>query len=500
MADYSGFSKGGTLDTARPSAKLMAVLEQAAGTDRRYSGLDDDQLTGALGRWAAIESLACSHKLAAITELVRRRGIPALGTVTGPADIAPDVPVGWDQSVTEETSMALGMSKPATDKMVNVAIALAIRLTATAAALAAGEADYVKASVMAEVTGPLDNQAAWNAEKLTLMQAGGTFKGKTPGELRKLIEQASITADPEAAEKRRESKERDARVASWREPEGTMTIQASGLNPADALDAEAAVQERAEAYRKAGMTGGMDRLRAQAFTDKLTGKNPLGSDSPADGAVAAPKRVHLTAPEWILPLLTVLGLADNPGEAGRLGAIDPALVRQLAEAAATAASQTEFHLSLVNDQGWITTHGCPPPNPRSNRAKADNAGTVRINLPAGQARDFTLYPVALFDCSHTYRTPGHDPSDLLRHLTETRDGTCARPGCARPAAKCDYEHAHPFESGGMTCMCNGSMVDEHDHQVKQKPTWQVRQVAPAFREWTTPSGRSYLSQPRQYPV
>ncbi len=56
MADYSGFSQGETLDMARPSAKLAGILEQVAGQDRRYRGLDDDQLTGALGRWAAVES------------------------------------------------------------------------------------------------------------------------------------------------------------------------------------------------------------------------------------------------------------------------------------------------------------------------------------------------------------------------------------------------------------------------------------------------------------
>jgi hypothetical protein len=223
-------------------------------------------------------------------------------------------------------------------------------------------------------------------------------------------------------------------------------------------------------------------------------------DSNEGTTAAAGKRVHLTAPEWVLPLLTVLGLADSPGEAARLGAIDPALVRQLAAVAATAGNQTDWHLSLVNENGWVTSHGCPPPNPRSNRAKAPNAGTVKITLPAGESKPFTLYPVALYECDHTYRGDQHNPSDLLRHLTEIRDGTCARPGCSRPAARCDYEHAQSFESGGMTCECNGAMVDEHDHQIKQQPDWQVRQIAPAFREWTTPSGRSYTSQPRQYPV
>jgi hypothetical protein len=498
MTDSSGFSQGGALDTARPSARLAGVLEQAAGPDRRYRGLDDEELTGALGRWAAAESWACSQKLTALVELVRRRGIRALGTVTGPADIAPEVPAGWDDSVAEETALALGMSKQATDRLVTLAITLATRLTATAAALEAGEVDYLKASIMADITGPLDNEAAWNAEKLALMQAGGTFAGKTPGELRKLIERAAIAADPEAAEKRRAEAERNARVASWREPAGTTTIQASGLNPADAMDAESAIQHRAQQYKKSGMTGGMDKLRAQAFTDKLTGRNPLGSDSPAEGT--APKRVHLTAPEWILPLLTVLGLADNPGEAAGLGAIDPGLVRQLAAAAGAAGKQTEWHLTLTDRNGWATWHGCPPPNPRSNQAKADNAGTIRIAFPEDQSRPFTLYPVAVSECDHRYRTEGHDPGDLLRHLTEVRDGTCTRPGCARPARKCDYEHAEPFEAGGPTCMCNGSAVCEHDHQIKQAKNWQVTQPAPGFRQWTTPSGRSYTSQPRQYPA
>jgi hypothetical protein len=104
---------------------------------------------------------------------------------------------------------------------------------------------------------------------------------------------------------------------------------------------EAAVQHRAEQYRKAGMGGGMDKLRALAFTGKLTGRNPLGTRDPDGSDTAAPARVHLTAPEWILPLLTVLGLADNPGEAAGLGAIDPALVRQLAATAAASGRQTD---------------------------------------------------------------------------------------------------------------------------------------------------------------
>jgi hypothetical protein len=330
MADYSGFSQGGTLDVARPSASLAGILEAAAGPDRRYQGLDDDQLTGGLGRWAAVEAWACSHKLAALTELVRRRGIPELGTVAGPAGIAADVPAGGRRAWLRRRRWRWACPGRPPTSWCPWRSALATRLTATCAALQTGEVDFVKARVLAEVTGPLGNAAAWHAEKLALARAGGSFAGRTPGELRKLIEAASIAADPRAAEKRRTEKERDARVASWREPEGTMAIQAGGLNPADAMDAEAAIQHRAQACKKAGMEGGMDQLRARAFTGKLTGKNPLGGDPPGTGQ-AAPGRVHLTAPEWILPLLpcwdwqTTRGATGpKPAMPGRCGSGSPA--------------------------------------------------------------------------------------------------------------------------------------------------------------------------------
>jgi hypothetical protein len=279
MHSTGGFAQGRSLDATPPSAKLAGILEGTAGPGQRYQGLDDDELTGALGRWAATEAYVCSQKLQAVVELVRRHGIAGLGT-TGQ-----QVPRGWDDSVTEEVSMALAMSRPAADKMVTLAVTLATRLRATAAALRSGQVDYVKATIMAEVTSVLTDEAARAAESLALAQAGGSFAGKTPGELRKLIERASITADPQAAQDRRKEAEKDARVTAWREPPGTMALAAFGLNPQDAMDAEAAINERARMYKRAGLAGGMDRLRARAMTDTLTGRDPLG-DQPGAGAAA----------------------------------------------------------------------------------------------------------------------------------------------------------------------------------------------------------------------
>jgi hypothetical protein len=66
-------------------------------------------------------------------------------------------------------------------------------------------------------------------------------------------------------------------------------------------------------------------------------------------------RVNLT-----LPLITQMGLAERPGEAHGLGSLDPALVRQLAEAAARSPG-SEFCITITDENGYAIGHGCCRP-------------------------------------------------------------------------------------------------------------------------------------------
>jgi hypothetical protein len=489
------WAQGGSLDKARPSAQLVRLLDRASGPDRKCKGMTDDELTGLLGRWAATEAWVASARLGVIVELVRRRGVDGLGTR------GDEVPLGWDDTLAEEIMAALAMSRPAAQAVIDLAVTLATRLPLTAAALEAGEVDYLKAKIIADVTCVLAEDAARNAEKLAVDWAGGTFAGKTPGEIRKLTERAAIVADPGAAENRREEAEKCSRVETWRETTGTMAISAVGLNPQTAMEAGQAIQDRALAYKKAGFPGDMDNLRVQAMTDKLIGKNPL-SAGPGEEAGLGDRglavKVNLTLPALVLPLLTVLGVMDNPGEAVGLGAIDPGLVRDLAASAALAGRRSEWHLTLVDENGWAVGHGCAAWKPRAAATRTDTSLT--LTLPGGDSKTFDMHPIPVYDCDHRYESEGHDPSPLLRHLTEIRDGTCVQIGCHRPAIRCDFEHAIPFEKGGKTCGCNGGPKCRRDHQIKQNERWQVVQIAPGFHQWTVPSGRVYTRGPVQYPA
>jgi hypothetical protein len=89
---------------------------------------------------------------------------------------------------------------------------------------------------------------------------------------------------------------------------------------------------------------------------------------------------------------------------------------------------------------------------------------------------------------------------MLRHLTGVLNAHCTLPPCRRPEHQADYEHSTPHHQGGKTCLCQAGPVCRTDHRAKQTPGWRVEEAgARGWFRWTTPSGRSYLSKPTQYP-
>ena len=94
----AGFEHGGAWAGAVPSAALAAALESAAGPDGLYDGAGTDALVGIAKQWAAIESWAGAGKLAALRAMTREDadGTPRLRR-------RPDLPGGWDDSLTYES-------------------------------------------------------------------------------------------------------------------------------------------------------------------------------------------------------------------------------------------------------------------------------------------------------------------------------------------------------------------------------------------------------------
>ncbi len=254
-------------------------------------------------------------------------------------------------------------------------------------------------------------------------------------------------------------------------------------------------------------------------------------------------RINLT-----IPLTTLLGLAERPGELSGLGPVDPALARDLARAAA-ANPTTTWCLTVTDQHGHATGHGCARPEPRTRppgghappgdhgpptgpappgdhgppgghdppgtgplpgftftatggQGPPGGYGTWRLStgIPGQRALLLALDPIALQECDHRFEARGHDPGVKLRHLTQIRHATCTGPTCRRPSTQADFEHNIPYEAGGRTCLCNGGPTCRHDHRLKQHPRWKVEQITPGTFRRTAPSGRQYDTEPTRYPI
>jgi hypothetical protein len=290
-------------------------------------------------------------------------------------------------------------------------------------------------------------------------------------------------------------------------------------------------------------------------TGPSTGSGSLGpspADSGPEGSGGASPQAGPTGParerrpaDLIVPLMTLLGLAERPGEVHGFGLLDPALARQLAVAAA-ASSRTEICVTVTSPEGYAIGHGCARPirtaraanpaptptavplparlnltisaatlssladlsgntgswslTPRGRPGTEDDFGVWTLVLPGARVLAVRIDPVPVFECDHRYETHHYQPSDRLRHLVQIRDGSCTFPPCNRHARDSDFEHALPYDNGGRTCTCNAGARSRACHQVKQSPGWNVTQPKPGWHRWETPAGRVYVQEPKRYPA
>ena len=271
----AGFEHGGPWETAVPSAALAFALEHAAGPEDLYPDADTDALVGIARQWAAVESWAASGKLAALRAMTREDadGSPRLRR-------RPDLPDGWDDSLTYEVSGALAMGPVSAGNLACLAWALGTRLAGTGRLLAGGVVTLPKARLIAATFEPLDEREAARADALIL----GELAGKTYPQVERLAWRAALAVAPDVAERRRAAGERQARVTVFREDSGAVGLSGRDLPAAEALAGHASVVARAREYQASGAFGGQSssRLEAIAYLDLLNG-------------VSAPERIAFAA-------------------------------------------------------------------------------------------------------------------------------------------------------------------------------------------------------------
>jgi hypothetical protein len=244
----------------------------------------------------------------------------------------------------------------------------------------------------------------------------------TSGQLRAQVARAVLAADPDAARKQREEDLKQARVECWTDPAGTASLAGRNLPSAGALAADRRLGQIAAAWKKqiraawkqAGPDqeqprppAGMDLLRARAYLALLLGQPadappadllpgpavpgpgaPPGCGRPGPGAPAGPAGGAAPTPAagglpplagqvfLTVPLATLLGLSDAPGQAAGYGPLDPDTARALARAA-VGHPAAGWHLSITDPDGRAVGYGYAP---RARPARGHPADGWTITL------------------------------------------------------------------------------------------------------------------------
>jgi Domain of unknown function (DUF222) len=541
--EYSGplgfMAHGGAGDTARPSGTLAGVLEDVTGS---YAQATDDEIVGVVCAWSRMVAWATGQLYGGLAEFLKRR--PADELLEG------GLPLAWAESAVPELAQSLGESRGAVEAMLGTARSLAARLPGTTAGLLDGDLSDEKARIIVRGTSELTPEQAQQAEQAVLGRAAKL----TPGGLRSAVSRVVIEIDPDAARRRREAAARTRRVEVRPEESGNSMVSAREL-PAEAAAAiDAQLSARADELHRHGIGQDTGDRRVLALLEKFglagdlpgagrngAGRNGASGNGGGAGAgsrgPAVPAKLTLTA-----TVGTLAGLRDRPGELASHGPVDPDLARRLA-AAALRHPGSKVAVIVTDEQGQMTGYGAarpptkaerdrirrhrtgrpgyqsstgppgggrqvltftpvPVPVPEAGQLKSGSGYGTWLIEPAGGGQDLivTLKAISTDPCDHRMQTAAHDPGRELREVTMLRYATCTNPVCRRPAARCDWEHNIPYEVGGRTCLCNGNPECRFDHGIKQSTGWTVRQHPDGRIAWTTPTGRTAVTEPHRYPT
>jgi Domain of unknown function (DUF222) len=344
------------------------------------------------------------------------------------------------RSAGAQVAAELRLAQVTAEKRVWVARQLIERFPATFEAVVAGEIDVRRAELIAEVADRHGCAVAEAVESRVLPRAGF----RTIGQHRRAIEREILLADPADAQRRHAEAAAGRRVWFSAMPDGMGQMVADLTADGMAL-VRAVLDTAAIGMKTADPDNGrrMDQRRADALVDLArlslaTGR--LGGDGLALSA-AQGRRPHI---QVTVPLSTLIGIDDHPGELTGYGPIPASVARRIA---------------------------------------ADGVWRRLLTDPAtGRPPD--------------YGTTRYSPPQDLRDVIIARDRECVFPTCTMPAHRCQVDHTVPHPDGPTARTNLGPPCEPH-HDLKTRWGWQLDQPEEGRFVWTSPVGKQYVQEPQQ---
>ncbi|CAJ63172.1 MULTISPECIES: HNH endonuclease signature motif containing protein [Frankia] len=363
----------------------------------------------------------------------------------------------------EELAAELGVAPALGTRRLTLAVEVCTRLPASLRALHEGEIDLLRVESLARQTAALNAVQAGAVERAALEQGGRASHATFRAAVRRRV----LKVDPQGANRRHRHAVRGRCVRITDGEDGMGTLRA--LLSAERM---VAVYHRVDVFARLSGTDPedkrtLDERRADVLYELLMGQDR-----------------HSIRPEVqvVVPISTLMGLSDEPGELAGYGPIPADLARELA-----ADSQSTWRRMLTD--------------PRNGQV-----------VEVGDRR---------------FPSPG------LARAVRARNRQCIFPGCGKPAINCEIDHTKPHGEGGRTEEENLGPACARHHHLKHaesrrrrrtrrrhaggagpgrppaEPTvrgrtqppaadWKCEQPTPGVFLWTSPEGRTYRVLPEPY--
>jgi Domain of unknown function (DUF222) len=385
---------------------------------------------------------------ASAVQSVALAGIAARDEVPGPDGSW----VGVDRGVGHVNEFAavtvapmLGLTSRGAEDRVQTAAALVSRLPATLAAMAAGDLDGWRASIIVAETAETTAAGCARVEAVILPRV--CFE--TGGRVRARTRRALALVDPDAVRARAAKARLERSVRVWPCPVVGLSEWAVVLPVHESALCKAAVDEHACALQREDPDLSMDQARADALVDLVLAR------------VQVSTTVHLTMPVQTLTVDAPVDLPDVDQD------------------------------GMVVGPSWqqICAMGYEIPG----------VGVVPGDVVAGICSRFdTRIRRVLLDetAGTTLETgaKGYVPPAAMGRFVRHRDGHCRAPGCARAARFCDLDHVTPWPLGP-TDPTNLLTLCRRHHRMKHRTRWQVVMTRKGACTWTDPFGQEFITHP-----
>ncbi|MEI4281394.1 HNH endonuclease signature motif containing protein [Klenkia terrae] len=450
---------------------------------------------------------------------------PGARTDTRPdTDDDPSLQVA-DDFLPDEVAVLLNMSVGSARYLVDDDLTLVRQLTAVWEALADQRIDETRAKAIVRALryqarswgGPVDDAIV---DAVAARGVAWAAAGCAPSTLRGRVEAALIAADPEAADRRRELRKREAGVRVQSTGDGLADVRVTGMEAATAK----LVKAQLGAFARERKADGDDRRTGEIETDLVATliTRPWVQQDPA---VA-----HLTINADLADLLptapaeagsataddTVPGDEATQDEAPR----DEAPGVEATECEATEGEAICAPAAGVTDGGSRVGHiGGLPVTPAAVRSLLHWIDALGLTHPEGGDLAFTITgdrgrllavatPEELVAAAKAGRgvgppppAAGYGPTAAQYRYLRARDRHCRFPGCRQVARSCDADHVVPYdhhkpERGGPTCVGNLAMLCRRHHRLKtHAPGWRFEMDDDGTLHVTTPGGTTRITRP-----